>query len=220
MCFSPEASFGAGIVITVIGVASIKKVKEPNQLYFASIPLIFGVQQIIEGFLWLSLLYPAFEPFESVSTYSFLFVAQVIWPIWVPYSILKFESNPKLKTVLKILLAIGIVVSAYLAYCLFNFQVEGKIVGFHIDYIQNYPEALSRYGGALYLIATIFPSFISGMKKMWLLGTLILVSYIVSSMFFSNYVVSVWCFFAAVISIIVYLIVKQNNLEISKPKEE
>jgi hypothetical protein len=220
MCFSPEASFGAGIVITAIGVATIKKVKEPNQLFFASVPLIFGVQQIIEGFLWLSLLNSAFAPLQSVATYSFLFVAQVIWPVWVPYSILKFESNLKLKTVLKILLAIGIVVSAYLAYCLFNFQVEGKIVGFHIDYIQEYPEALSQYGGALYLIATIFPAFISGMKKMWLLGTLIFVSYIVSSIFFSNYVVSVWCFFAAVISGIVYLIVKQNNLEISKLNDE
>ena len=46
MCFSATASFGASIVLTGIGVASLKQVKEPAQYPFASIPLIFGVQQL------------------------------------------------------------------------------------------------------------------------------------------------------------------------------
>lgn len=51
MCFSPEASFAGGIIISAIGVATVKKIHNPSQLVFASIPLFFGVQQITEGVL-------------------------------------------------------------------------------------------------------------------------------------------------------------------------
>ena len=60
MCFSPEASFTGGVIIFSIGVAAVKSVHKPNQLIFAIIPLFFGIQQITEGFLWLSLQNPEF----------------------------------------------------------------------------------------------------------------------------------------------------------------
>ena len=41
MCFSASASFGAGVVLNVIGVATIKKTHHSPQLLFASIPFIF-----------------------------------------------------------------------------------------------------------------------------------------------------------------------------------
>jgi hypothetical protein len=51
MCFSASASFGAGIVLAVIGVATIKKREQPSQIYFATIPFLFSIQQVSEGFL-------------------------------------------------------------------------------------------------------------------------------------------------------------------------
>ena len=55
MCFSPEASFAGGIIISAIGVATVRKVHNPTQIVFASIPLFFGIQQIAEGFVWITL---------------------------------------------------------------------------------------------------------------------------------------------------------------------
>ena len=78
MCFSANASFGAGIILAVISVASLKKVQYPTHIYFAAIPLIFCIQQIIEGLLWLALTDPVYTSLEKVTTYSFLFFAQVI----------------------------------------------------------------------------------------------------------------------------------------------
>jgi hypothetical protein len=46
MCFSPEASFVGGIIISTVGVVTLRKVHKPSQLVFASIPLFFGIQQI------------------------------------------------------------------------------------------------------------------------------------------------------------------------------
>ena len=98
MCFSAGASFGAGVVLSVIGIASLKKVQTPSQIVFASVPLIFSVQQITEGFLWLALSNPAFAFLQQFTTYTFLFFAQVVWPMWVPLAIFLLEKEDKSET--------------------------------------------------------------------------------------------------------------------------
>jgi hypothetical protein len=150
MCFSASASFGAGVVLTVIGVVSIKKTHHPSQLLFASIPLIFGVQQIAEGILWLTLPNPDYVNIQNIFTYVFLFFAQILWPLWVPIAILLLEKNATRKNIQKVLVAAGLVVGVYLAYCLLTFSVEAKIVGQHITYLQDYPVSLRNYGIILY----------------------------------------------------------------------
>jgi hypothetical protein len=224
MCFSASASFGAGVVLSVIGVASIKKAQSPSQNAFASIPLLFAVQQITEGFVWLSLSNPAYAILQQVATYNFLFFAQVVWPAWFPFAILKLEPKESRRMPGKILIGIGALVSLYLAYCLLNFSVEAKIVGAHISYIQNYPTSISKYCAFLYIVATIVPPFFSHIKRMWMLGTTILISYIITGMFYADYIVSVWCFFASIISISVFAILyelknvsEQTTSKTSKP---
>jgi len=210
MCFSAGASFAAGAVLAVIGVASLKKVKSIPGVFFAAIPLIFSVQQIMEGILWLSLAVPGNETIRSITTWIFLFFAQIVWPLWVPYSILKFEENRKRKGVLILFLIIGAIVSLYLGWCLLLFHVQADIIGKHISYEQDYPSGLGRYGGFLYILATIVPTFISTAKYMWLVGISILISYGITSVFYTDYVVSVWCFFASIVSIMVYIVVLQE----------
>jgi hypothetical protein len=215
MCFSPGASFGAGIALAVIGVASIKQAKKPSQRFFASIPLIFAVQQLVEGALWLALTDAGPAWLAEPATYGFLFFAQVVWPFWVPFSIYKLEerNNKTRRKFEKGLLVIGSVVSAYLLFCLLFYPVEGKALASHIAYQQAYPEPISRYGGGLYLIATILPPFFSGKKWMWTIGLAILIAYIVTLIFYENHIVSVWCYFAAVISILVWLVLWKGKRE-------
>ncbi len=206
MCFSAGASFGAGIVLSVIGVAAIKKVQHPSQIPFAALPLIFAVQQISEGILWLALPNPAYLMLQQIITYVFLFFAQIVWPLWVPLAILLLEKKEKRGKIQKIVAGIGMLLSGYLAYCLISFHVEAKIIEHHIFYQQDYPAVNLTYGLWFYIIATIVPAFISHIKRMWMLGVTILISYIISDIFYEQYVVSVWCFFASIISISVYAI--------------
>jgi len=211
MCFSAGASFGAGVVLSVIGVASIKKAQLPSQIIFASIPLIFAVQQITEGLVWVSLTNPGYASLQQVATYNFLFFAQVVWPVWVPFAIMKLEPKATRRKSGKILVGIGALVSLYLAYCLLTFPVDAKILGYHISYGQNYPAAIGPYCGVLYIISTIVPPFFSRVSRMWMLGTTILISYIITTIFYTDYIVSVWCFFASIISISVFAIMNKLN---------
>lgn len=209
MCFSAGASFGAAIVLSTIGIVSIKTTQTPKHIVFAAIPLIFAVQQLSEGILWKTL--PNFESIamQKAMTYLFLIFAQVVWPSYVPFSIWLLEEDNKRKTILALLVGIGAIVATYLSYCLLTFHVEANIVGYHIAYFQDYPLSLKSYGAVLYILATIAPLFISSVKNMWILGLTILISYIITALFYQHYVLSVWCFFSSLISIMVYVIAMQ-----------
>ncbi len=208
MCFSPTASFGASIVLSVIGIAAIKKTNKKSQLMFASIPLVFGIQQLLEGVLWLALPNPEMINLQRYFTYSFIFVAQVIWPIWVPVSILLMKKNRNSVkfSIQKILVVIGVVVGCYLGFCLLNYHVEAKIFVRHIRYLQDYPQQFKIYFMFLYALATIIPPLFSPVKGMWLLSASILVAYVITYIFYRQYVLSVWCFFSSIISLSVYFI--------------
>jgi hypothetical protein len=219
MCFSASASFTAGAVLTVIGVISIKKSHRSSQILFASIPFIFGVQQLAEGILWCTLPNPKYENAQIVLTYVYLSFAQIIWPTWVPVALLVIEKNANRKKIIRLCVVAGLVVSGYLAYCLLAYPVEGKIIGQHIAYLQDYPVSPQKYITVLYVLATIVPSFISTIKGMWILGSLILTSYIITIIFYDIYFVSVWCFFSSIISIAIYLIMRHLSKDVLREPE-
>ncbi|MFO0321736.1 MAG: DUF6629 family protein [Bacteroidota bacterium] len=216
MCFSANISLGAGVVLTVIGIASIKNTHHSSQFLFSSIPFIFGIQQIAEGVLWLTLPNPDNLMTQKIFTYIFLFFAQILWPLWVPIAILLLEKKETRTNIQKILVGAGIMVGLYLAYCLLTFHVEAKIVGHHMTYLQQYPPSLKKYCILLYALATIAPPFFSHIKRMWMLGTTILISYIITAIFYEHYILSVWCFFSSLISLSIYAIM----IEISNKQQQ
>jgi hypothetical protein len=209
MCFSASASFVAGSVLTSIGVASVKKVNTKEHYLFASIPIIFGIQQIAEGFIWLGLNDAENGSYLQIATHLFIFIAQVIWPIWVPLSILFLNKKNRRKSLQKILVILGAGLSMYMCYCLYWFHIEAKIIDHHIAYYQAYPISNKYYVIVSYGLATILPALISQIKNMWILGLSLLLSYLITAIFYQSFTLSVWCFFAAVISVNVYLIILQ-----------
>jgi hypothetical protein len=213
MCFSAAASFTGGAIVSTIGFAAMKRVRKPSQRLFAGIPLFFGVQQIAEGFLWLSFTHPEYAAFRQGSMYLFLFMARVFWPAMLPLSVLWMEEDPGRKKKLGVLLAMGLTVSFYYTYCLVFLNVAPDIAGNHIQYISDFPESLAVPVFIIYFIASIVPLFISGMKRVSLLGVLMAVSGIASAVFFTLYLTSVWCFFAAIISVVIYWILSDGTPE-------
>ncbi|MDP1678318.1 MAG: hypothetical protein Q8L88_15780 [Bacteroidota bacterium] len=209
MCFSPEASFAGGIVISSIGVAVVrkaKKVQKPSQIVFAGIPLFFGVQQIAEGFVWLALSDPEYARLQNIGTYLFLFMARVLWPMLMPLSVLLMEEDHKRKNIMWVFFAMGSSVSLYYSYCLLFLNVTPNIASHHIQYISDFPESLAVPVFIIYFIASLTPLFISSTKRAYLLGVLLFLSAVVTEIYFFQYLTSVWCFFAAVISGVIFWI--------------
>jgi hypothetical protein len=213
MCFSAEASFTGGIIISAIGVVTIRKVHKPSQILFASIPLFFGFQQFAEGLLWLTLPLAGYGIVQRVSGYTYLIMAKVIWPVLIPLSVLFMEDSKKKKKVLYALLLVGITLSMYYASCLLFLNVSPQIDCYHIKYHNDFPESLALPALIFYLTATIVPLFVSSIKKTHLLAICMILSCLVTVIFFKQYLTSVWCFFAALISGVIYWILNDSLKE-------
>jgi hypothetical protein len=210
MCFSAEASFAGGVIISAIGVVTVMKVHKPSQILFASIPLFFGVQQITEGLLWLAL--PnEYVGLQKISTYLFLIMAEVLWPLMIPLSVIMMEENRKRRRVMGFLLFMGISLSLYYSFCLLSFTVTPKIMGYHIEYNDTFPNSLRMIAFLVYVIASITPLFVSSIRRTHLLGVLMALSCLVTAIFFTQYLTSVWCFFAALISGVIYWILRDSR---------
>jgi hypothetical protein len=55
VCFSATASFTTAAVTAVIGVIAVSRTSQPREFMLAGMPIMFAIQQGIEGLLWLNL---------------------------------------------------------------------------------------------------------------------------------------------------------------------
>ncbi len=212
MCFSATASFGASVVLAGIGVASIKQVRHKTQIVFACIPLFFSMQQFNEGLVWLSFAAPFHAAMNLYATYGFLIFAQIVWPLWIPIAMVVVENKGERRKIQRVFVAIGITEALYQFYCLLNYPTHSEVIGHHIYYHIDHPDTFKYIEPAFYVAATIIAPFFTSIKRMWVVGMAILISCLITLLFFQHYTVSVWCFFASIISISVYLIMRRIRI--------
>lgn len=206
MCFSATASFGSGMLLSAIGVASLRKVRTGNRRLFAAIPLLFGVQQFSEGFVWLGLQDSSYEWIVPVCAAVFSFYAHTLWPTVVPLSIMLMEPQAERRKVLQWTLAVGVLTSLYFLVCQLSFPGTAMIDGYHIRYVHGYPMEFATTVGIFYMVSTIIPHFVSSLRRASLFGITTAIAYGVTYVLYNDYIVSVWCFFSALLSAIVYYI--------------
>ncbi len=214
MCFSAKASFIASSLLAIAGTLTLKQVKDKSQIIFASMPILFSIQQFCEAIIWL-----VNDKFDDTSylmkffSYIFLTFALIIWPIVIPLSLMKLEKNLEVKKYLKIILSLGISWSSLFVFILFTEKVTIDTNCSNIYYSVQMPFYFN-YNIALiiYCLTTILPFFISKQKVMKLFGILLLISCLVSYFYWNTFLTSVWCYFAALLSISVYAIIRWQNL--------
>lgn len=207
MCFSATASFIAGVSLSALGAVTVKQAERKADIPFAMIPLLFGVQQIIEGMLWLSFRFDA--PLLNVTmTYAFTLFSHVLWPMYVPFAIGLVETVAWRKKAIRVFQFIGIAVGLYLLYLVVRFPVTSKVEE-HIVYVS--PHFYKAPMMALYLAATCAGAFFSSHKIINLFGVLALLLFMVAYWVHAAAFFSIWCFFAAILSAVIYLHFKFGN---------
>ena len=216
MCFSATASFTASIALTIISILACKKATQCATFVLACSPLIFAIQQASEGFLWLSLSYPSWNVLQTPATYFFLFCALAWWPVWIPLTLTFLEPHLMKKKILINLLTFGIFFSLYMLFCIGTYGATASITNCfsdvcHMHYALEIPGNTYSLLGALYLIPAVLPFFVSSIWGMNVLGATISVAYALSYIFYSMHFLSIWCFFAALLSLMIFAIV--NRIE-------
>lgn len=216
MCFSANASFTAAAFLGLVGCINIRKCVSSRQFLFASIPLIFALQQLVEGFLWLSPSSPErFGQYAVIEAKFYLTIAIFVWPIWFPLSLFSLEPAATWRRyALLVLVFLGLAYEALALAQLIKIwppEVEAIIFQNHIHYLFN--EESNVLLKLLYYVTTLVPLFLSSYPFTWVLGAINLIGFLISYHLYTTAFVSVWCFFGALMSIgiLISLLLKNRN---------
>jgi Family of unknown function (DUF6629) len=210
MCFSAPTSFAATGILAALGARNLYVVKKENQRMFASIPFLFSLQQACEGFVWLSFSNSALADYRYLFAYGFLFFAFMLWPIWIPLAVRAVEKDQQRKRLMYWTLAAGISIALFLFGWLAYQGIVVSIDNHHILYKETLPFYVTTIGSILYLSATLAPFYLSSTKYFQLFGSCVAASYLISYVFYTQTLTSVWCFFAAILSLLVSIIITHD----------
>jgi hypothetical protein len=202
VCFSPDADVVVGGVVVVIGADALRHVREPKQILLASLPLLFGLHQIDEAFVWWGLRGHVSESIGRVGVWIYVLFALAALPALVPLAVLAVERVPTRRRLIGLFSILGIAVGVSLGVALFRGSVNAAIDGRHIAYGVS---ALSqgRDLTAIYVVAACGALLASSYRDLAALGLLNLVAVPVLMWLTVSGFISLWCFWAALVSIVI-----------------
>lgn len=202
MCFSATASFTAGTALIAVGGATLRRSRGKAELPLALVPLLFGVQQLSEGLLWLSFSNDL-PLLKSWATYIFSMFSHVLWPIFVPFAILLVETGRRRKNAIGVFLALCLNVGIYLLYFIIRFPVTAQVQERSIFY--DSPHLYIGIVLVIHLLATCVSGLFSSHRCINVFGVMAFLLAVAAYQVSLKTFVSVWCFYAAVLSLLILI---------------
>ena len=202
MCFSPGADVVVGGIVVVVGADALRHVREPKQILIASLPVLFGLHQLDEAFVWLGLQGRVAESIERISIWGYLLFALAALPALVPLAVLAVERSPLRRRVIGLLALLGIGVGVSLGVALFRGSVNAAIDGRRIAYDVSALHQ-GRQLTALYVVAACGALVACSHRDLAALGLMNLVAVPVLMWLTVSGFVSLWCFWAAIVSVVI-----------------
>lgn len=121
----------------------------------------------------------------------------------MPFAALLLEPVRWRRKFLVVLLAAGAAAGLYLLVNMFLFPIESRPVGGHIEYASPHFYVAAVMAG--YFAGTCLSMLCSSHRLVNVFGAAALLSFGLSYLIYRQWFISVWCFFAAVLSVIVLL---------------
>jgi len=200
MCFSAEADLVAGVVVTGLGVDAVRQVRHRREVALAALPLLFGAHQLIEAFTWWGLEGTVPVGVGEAATLAYLVIAFML-PVVVPLAVGSVERDPVRRRLVAPFVVLGSAVATLLLVAVATGPVEAEIANRYIAY-----DVHLDYGGqltALYVIATCVPLLLSSRRSIVVFGALNLAAVAVLARLLATGVISLWCAWAAVASVVI-----------------
>jgi hypothetical protein len=217
MCFSAAASFVASAALLPAGAYCARAAVRKDRAYLvlAAVPFAFAGQQFCEGLVWVGLERQD-APLTEGASVAYLFFALAFWPFWVPLGMLCTETRSGMKWLLAALTGLGLAWTwLYLPILLqpdrwLTTEVVRHSIHYDFAEIPGFavvPRMAWRVGYLLVVSVALVVGFSRGPSspagRTWRLlgGVALLSSFAVSASVFWYAFTSVWCFFAAFLSL-------------------
>ena len=193
--------------------------KAPSHRMLALVPLLFAGQQVAEGVVWVTFDHANLRWLHILAVVVFLAFALVVWPTWVPLALWAAETNPRRRKALSVLAWIGAGVAIYAGIHLIRGQPTAHVAGHSIaySYAETGPALVLALYLPMYVIPAVLPFFVSTMRKAKLMGIVLAVSLLLTFVIERQALTSVWCFFAAILSVVIVLGISAQHRLTIKP---
>ena len=206
MCFSATASFTVSAALVPLGLYTIARVQRtsPAWLAFAVFPLAFGIQQILEGIVWLGL-EGGNEVAVCIASRGFLFFSHLFWLTWVPFAVWTIETDPARKRLVGLMAVVGFFsgLSVFLPSLLIGDWLRMEVIQRSLDYKTTliYDGIVNRTVlRVVYAVIVVGSLLLSSHRLIQVFGALVAASLALTYAFYAYAFISVWCFFAAILS--------------------
>ncbi len=201
MCFSPEADFTAGAVVAAVGVQTLRRVRGPRELLVGWLPLLLGVHQLVEGFVWLGLRDQVSAGVQGAASQAYIVFAHAVLPVIVPVGFALAEPNRRRARCLWLLAGLGVGLGSYLLWQVTAYPVGASEQAHCIDYTTHTPN--DYLIAVLYVAVTCGPALLSSRRYLRWFGLVSLVGVIAAAIIRTDELTSVWCLYAALISVLI-----------------
>lgn len=218
MCFSAPVSYGAATVLVPTGLYAIYQARRLRQPYFVMglVPIFFGIQQAFEGRVW-----QLVEAGDSAGAIPFAlvfhFFSHFLWLWWIPLSSYVVEESERRKRVFLGVGAFGFLAGGlvFLALLLnpdwMSVEVERHSLVYNVSSTYQAPVEVDIPipASALYGLIILVPLLFSSHRHIRIFGALVAASIALASAVYDYAFVSVWCFFAAALSIYFVFLIRR-----------
>lgn len=198
MCLSPEVDLAAGVIVTAIGVDSIRQTTTRRELPLASLPLLFGAHQLIEVLVWWGAAGKVSTTVSEVARYLYLAIAFAL-PVIVPLAVRAVEPVPRARAAMTACAGIGAFASLILLGALIGGPVEAAAADHHIAYTLSIPGGAAA--SVLYVVATCGALLVASDRWIRAFGVLNLFAVLVLMGMTVEGFASLWCLWAALTSV-------------------
>lgn len=201
MCFSADASFIAAAATGLAGVVALSRTSARSEWPLAAMPLFFGAQQAIEGFLWMALPAGADGAQAAQWTHMFLLFALVFWPVYAPVAVWLIEPDAERRRWMSVCVACGVIVALYFLWSLGANPQMATTAGGHIVYSDD-PDMPGIFR-LMYPVATCGAAALSTHRAVRVLALILIFASLVAYAAYWHAFASVWCYFAAAASCVI-----------------
>jgi hypothetical protein len=208
MCFSPEADLVAGIVVSGVGLDTIRHAQVPREFPLAALPLMFGIHQLVEAIVWWGL--DGRVPASTGQTATLLYLAVAfVLPLWVPLAVRGVEPSRRQRRLMALLAGVGALVAVVMLSAVARGPVVAVVDGRHIAYAIDIPGDSAT--GFFYVVATCGALLVSSDRwiRAWGGGNLVAVT--VLAWLTVGGLTSLWCLWAAATSVAIDLYLRDTE---------
>ena len=174
----------AAAVTGAVGILTLAKTASLRELPLAAAPLIFSVQQALEGALWLTVGQNSPASQWGLLVNMFVGIALIVWPAWVPLAAGLVEPRRNRQFVLYALLLPGLGMAAFGALDMADHAFSVQVAQHALCYVNATPYPPIMMVG--YILCTSAPLFVSSDPILRLLGLVVGSGLMIAAAFFTR----------------------------------